>query len=182
MNKDIAAGALTALLGDQNVAYIDPHPNRYAISPPFSFAWATVSQGGWFDGVVYLDQTTPLPGPGGYGSNKWDQSSESHIGPGGRRYHTYRNVDNGRFLSQTADLLWTDNYDWADTNQWWSVEHFDLVTSGFGRIIFDLLSPWSIPDKVVTIQNGGLYLSSRVGTTGSQEQRVEVRHRPYPPF
>lgn len=145
---------------------------RYAILT--SSGWADVVKAGWFPGLVYVDQTLAT-----VRSNKWEQSSESYIGPAGRRYNTYRNVDNNHCLSHVSGIVITAACVGGDFKQWWSTETVNLPPTCWGTFCFrptrDLLSPWSDPDKVATDKGDTSFLlTTRVGSTGEPSQAVRI--------
>lgn len=184
-----AAVAGLAALGAAPAAaappYIDPHPDRYTISHS-SAGWATAFSGGWFTDVR-LESTVQ---PSHATSNKWKRSAESHVGPGNRRYYTYRNIDNNRCLSQVSGILLTESCVWADNDQWWSTQEYTIPCytppGQFpcfpGRFV--TLSAWSEPNKVATVSYSSITLTAKSGPHGSpaSEQRFGVSHFPAPPW
>lgn len=133
-----------------------------------------------FNGLVFLEGCVP-----DNACNDWEQSTASYLGPGGRRYYTYRNVRNGECLSHTAGLLFTAPCVWADESQWWSIQVVAIPCPPSViclPLIYQLFSPWDSPGEVATSENGILVLHPVVGPIGSPAQHLWIYHVPTLPW
>jgi hypothetical protein len=170
------AATLAALVGVASApsATAAPVYGNWQIAGPYG-GLLNDSQGGWFDGLVYFDKS------GTVNAYNWIKSPDGYTGPGGRKYHSYKDIDSGRCLSHTADLLIAKPCDFWDYSQWWSVEVVTLSTTyppngGLPYSTYaSLMTSWTAPDKVITQDNDLGLLKPRAGYTGSPAQRLQVR-------
>jgi hypothetical protein len=151
-----------------------PIYGNWAITGPYG-GLLNDSKGGFLDGIVYFDRSGASSSP-----YNWIKSSDGYTGPGGRKYHSYKNIDSGRCLSYSGDIVVAVPCQWSDYSQWWSVESVYLgitypPNGGFPISNYaSLMTSWTAPDKVITTQDDLAVLKPRGGTTGSPAQRLKV--------
>jgi hypothetical protein len=170
------AATLAAMVGVASApsASASPIYGNWRIAGPFGGLLNDV-QGGWFDGFASFDNS------GSVNAYNWIKSPDGYTGPGGRKYHSYKDIDSGRCLSHTADILIAKPCDYWDYSQWWSVEQVVVSTTypPNGGLPYStwasLMTSWTAPDKLVTQDGLAALLKPRVGSTGSPAQRLQVQ-------